>query len=254
MNLLRLLVACFFVFGQCSADIVARRYLRDIARNHRFHAIGSPTQLSLFDDSTPKAIAPNDLWGIRDLLLVGYCGVFLTSSGGRQEVKRAAMSLADLLPTLHPHPPCREQIAAALQGVGQERDKILGAAAASWSCLPAKFSSQSFESPFPEDALDDDEDVMYEKAYQARMVYVNDMASLGACKWSTWPRTCSYWVSLHSMAFLADKLELSRKFLQAVVPLLAGGAIMCGGCTKHFNFMHLDVLSSEILRSQGKYF
>lgn len=278
MKLLRVVVVCFFACGQCSAELLARRYLRNIAHGDRFHAVVSASDLSTpkaaecqagssmpHDDhfhavvsasvSNPKAMMPNDLWAIRDLLLVGYTGVFLTpASGGRQEVRRAAVDLAEMLPKLHPHPPCRQQISAALQGTGQERAKIKAAAAASWSCLPAKYSAQSFDDPFPEDALDeDDEETLNDKAFQARNPYANKQMTLGACRWSTWPRTCSYWVSLHSMACLADKLQLSAKFMQAVVPLFAGGAILCGGCTKHFNFMHSPVLSQEILKGQGNY-
>lgn len=185
-------------------------------------------------------IAPNDLWAIHDLLLVGYSAVFMQKdSAGAEEARQGALSLAKMLPQLHPHGPCREALAAALGDGKVGYDELVRAAKISWSCLPAGFSETSFkfETPFTEAAVNDPG-----LEYQGRMPKVVD-AKLGACEGSKWDRTCSYWTSMHLMAYRADALGLTGLFVKALVPLLAGGATQCGGCTRHFRLLHQPLLS-----------
>ena len=56
-----------------------------------------------------------------------------------------------------------------------------------------------------------------------------------------WPRACSFWVSMHLMALRADlqpdpsvRLELYGHLQN----LIAGGALQCGGCTRHFRYLN----------------
>merc|ERR1712217_227783 len=90
-------------------------------------------------------------------------------------------------------------------------------------------------------------------AHQARdpALVSPDTLDLGACRGSHWPRTCSYWASLHSMAYRADVLGSGRLFLQAAITVLAGGATMCGGCTLHLHDLHYDVLSPAVRNDLG---
>jgi len=93
----------------------------------------------------------------------------------------------------------------------------------------------------------DDEDL----AHHARNPRPLDYSKLGACKGTKWPRTCSYWVSMHTMAYRADALHLSLKFLTALMPILASGATMCGGCTLHMQALHKPVLQPVVISDLG---
>jgi len=66
-------------------------------------------------------------------------------------------------------------------------------------------------------------------AEDARDPFLREPRLLTACRGSHWPRTCSYWASMHSMAYRADALGLGARFLPALLAVLAGGATMCGG-------------------------
>lgn len=44
------------------------------------------------------------------------------------------------------------------------------------------------------------------------------------------------------MAQRADLLGKSKEFMGSIVPILAGGALLCEGCTIHFIAMHKNVL------------
>mmetsp|Transcript_36269 Transcript_36269/g.85096 ORF Transcript_36269/g.85096 Transcript_36269/m.85096 type:complete len:301 (-) Transcript_36269:704-1606(-) len=198
--------------------------------------------------------APNDLWAVHDLLLVGQTGVFMKQdSAGKVEVQEAAYDLAKLLPALHPHAPCRAQLAKVLgSSPGQvaqarpNRDILLKAATTSLQCLPAKFTSADFETFFGEKEMSDSD-----AAYDARMPIPRKAKALGACMSSKWPRTCSYWVSMHAMAYRADVLGLGQTFLKSLVPVLAGGATMCGGCTSHFRALTDPLLSGPVRNDFG---
>lgn len=213
------------------------------------------------DDDLEHAV-PNDLWAIHDLLLAGYTGAFMEKgSPGQIEVEEAALELARLLPALHPHKACRKQLAHMLQTTpGQparpsalERTKshrhLTNVAEATWKCLPAHFFSKSFDRPF----------LSYEMsgrdaAYLSRMTRVRNKHALGVCKGTSWHRTCSYWASMHALAYRADELGFGHVLLKALTTIIAGGATLCGGCTLHFRLMMWPSLSEAVRRDFGKVF
>jgi len=193
------------------------------------------------------AAVPNDLWAVHDLLLAGYAGVFMKpGSAGAAQVQSAAVDFARLLPELHPYGPCRSAIQAASVGAAEGRGEVEAAADASWACLPARFSASSFEKPFTARAIGN-----ATEAAAAKMTKVVDTSQLGTCADSKWPRACSYWVSMHLMAFRADAKSLGAEFFKSVVPLISGGATFCGGCTLHFRLLHNPVLTSEMMNDGG---
>jgi len=170
----------------------------------------------------PADIIPDDLWAVHDLLLAGYTAPFMKEGAGKQEARQSAVKLARLLPQVHPHGPCRARIGAALEGWDpvaepERRAGVTAAAREAWACLPGNFTEASFSTPYTEEAIDS-----LAKAQWARMPSVKQR--LGACEGSQWPRTCSYWSAMHTMAHRADQLELGAQFLGAVMPILAGGA------------------------------
>lgn len=198
----------------------------------------------------PSDIVPDDLWAIHDLLLAGYTAPFMKEGRGRAEVRHSALQLARLLPQIHPHQPCRAQIGSALEGRApfqaepERRAGVVAAARASWACLPGNFTEASFDTPYTEKAIDS-----IKEAQWARMPSVKQR--LGACDGSQWPRTCSYWSAIHTMAHRADQLELGGQFLGAVIPLMAGGATLCGGCTLHLRALHDPVLTEALVEGFG---
>jgi len=198
-------------------------------------------------ESIPANILPNDLWGIHDLVLAGYGAVFMTKgSEGASETQKAAYALAGMLPKVHPYEPCRKLTQQALANATSEESAVIAVADASWACLPAKFNEHSFDAAYTKDSLGN-----YDRANSARNPSVLDVSVLGACQRSAWPRTCSYWSSLHAMAFRADALNLGTEFMHAVVPLLASGSTFCAGCTLHFSALHDTVLSKSFMRDQA---
>jgi len=201
-----------------------------------------------------SGITPNDLWGVHDLLLVGYGGVFMKlDTPGALEVKQAAVELAKLLPQLHPVSECRAAISEVLDSNTEDQAMVSAAAEASWKCLPAAKDTPEFKdamwSPFTEASLWDNM-----KAFASRMTEPRHSDILGQCQDSGWKRTCSYWSSLHLMAYRADVLKLGAEFLRAVFPLLASGVTMCGGCTLHFRAIHKPVLSPALESDFGSIF
>lgn len=90
--------------------------------------------------------------------------------------------------------------------------------------------------------------------FAARFTAVRDRSLLGACKDTHWPRLCSFWVSLHLMAYRADALQVGAEFLRTLVPALSGGGLFCKGCTLHFRLLNRPALSAAILRDEGSYF
>jgi len=189
----------------------------------------------------------NDLWAIHDLLLVGYAAPFMRQgTKGQRDVQDAAVELAQMLPLLHPHPPCRERIEVALAAGYGRRAGLIAAAETSWGCLPASFSSRSFIHPFLPEAIDNPW-----KAYVAGNPLLKDPHLLSACRGSGWPRACSFWVSLHAMAYQADALNIGSRFMRITVAILGGGALQCGGCTIHFQLLHKFVLAPGLVKDFG---
>lgn len=184
----------------------------------------------------PWQITPNDFWAIHDLLLVGYDAYFMKrDSEGQREVQANALELTRLMPQLHPWPPCREQIGAAMAGVDAGAPRVIAAAKAAWRCLPAHYDETSFTTAFVPQALWNPDttkgqgELVEGLAEDARDPFLHNPHVLGACRGSHWPRTCSYWASIHNMAYRADALGLSARFMPAIIAVLAGGATMCGG-------------------------
>jgi len=193
---------------------------------------------------------PTDFWGIRDLVLVGYSALFMKhNSTGMRSIQEGAVELTEMLPQLHPFPLCRSQLKSTLAPIKNERERIIHAARVCLSCLPGKVSVDSFDDPFIEEGMDD-----IDTAQMGKMPEFEDTSSLSVCRNTQWPRTCSYWVSLHAMSYRADLFQLSHRFMNAVVKILAGGALMCHGCTDHFRLLHKPVLSPIILRDTGDMF
>lgn len=166
-----------------------------------------------------------------------------SNSPGQQEVRKSAEAFAAMLPEIHPTAACREAIKTALGDKSSDLIHLRRAADASLSCLPAKFRRESFSDFF--NASDTSGD-FYSEAFKARNPEVLDKEVLGACKTSLWPRACSYWSSLHLMAYRADLLNKGTQFLHAVVPLLAGGSVLCEGCSLHFRLLFQPLLSDDI--------
>ncbi|CAJ1379451.1 unnamed protein product, partial [Effrenium voratum] len=123
------------------------------------------------------------------------------------------------------------------------KELLFKAAETSWSCLPSKYTARDFDHPFLA------EDIGNFQAYKdAKMSkpLLGRRPWKSTCRDSLWPRTCSYWVSMHSLAARADDLSLGEDLLDAVVPIIAGGATFCGGCTRHFRALMKPVLSPPV--------
>lgn len=199
----------------------------------------------------------NDLWAIHDLLLIGEAAIFmLPASPGRAQVQKSSRNFARLVAVLHPYETCRTRLSEALGPYpgpwatqALERSSVVQAAEVAWGCLPAKFKADKFDTNFSAQALDS-----WELAKAARNPILKDSSVLGVCRDSAWARTCSYWASLHAMAARADLLSLSGEFLDAVFPILAGGATLCGGCTRHLKAMVGEVLQPSVVSDEGKQF
>lgn len=172
------------------------------------------------------------------------------ASAGKSEVEESALDLARMLPQIHPYKPCRKQIRIATLRNEMNRQGLIAAANAAWSCLPMGGDGTSitdaFAGAFTPEALDD-------PALQsgARNPSPRQPHTLGVCRKSAWHRTCSYWVSFHAMAFRADLLGLGPRLLHSLANLIAGGATMCGGCTIHFRALHRPVLSNFVAHDFG---
>lgn len=222
---------------------------REVARPPRGAGSGWPAgveELVALSGSAPANA--NDLWGIHDLLLMGYRAPFMKpGSAGLQEVQASAVELAGLLPQVHPHAPCRQRIHEAVAAAAGEA-RVVQAAQAAWDCLPAQFTPASFDIAFTAEGLDSNPGL----AGDARNPKVLNPAVLGACAGTLWHRTCSYWVSLHAMAYRADALQLGPTFLHHALTVLAGGATMCGGCTLHLRVLHKPVLSASVISDLGE--
>lgn len=192
---------------------------------------------------SPKDIIPNDLWALHDLIIVGYGAPFVSTEAAKSEVQEAGKKLVDLMPDLHPYPACRLEVGNVLnQTEANDEVKLVSAIQALWNCLPAKFTADDFNNSLTENYLSANMDAFYE----ARMTVPKDPSVLGACRESKWPRTCSLWSGLHTMALRADALQKGNEFISAVIPILAGGATLCGGCSAHFKALHKPILSQAL--------
>jgi len=217
--------------GMSTPNVLPHRYLRAAAAN--------AGAVRLATREGPLSMKANDMWALHDLLLIGYHGIFLQpNSAAKREVQEAATRLAKMLPRVHPHKACRTVLA---QVVGKSATPDISVVAeAAWACLPQNFSSADFDTAFLKES----------DGAAAKMPRPKEHVELGACQGSGWPRTCSYWVSLHLMAFRADVFRLGTEFVHAVIPLLAGGAVLCNGCTHHLMALHKPVLSESMLRDR----
>mmetsp|Transcript_98936 Transcript_98936/g.191057 ORF Transcript_98936/g.191057 Transcript_98936/m.191057 type:complete len:239 (-) Transcript_98936:706-1422(-) len=210
-----------------TANVLQHRYFRAVAAKSA-------------DGAGLPPAAANDLWAVHDLLLIGYHGIFLAAnSTAKREVQDHATNLAKMLPSVHPHNKCRSDIAKLVGN--NERPNISAVAEAAWACLPARFSASDFDAVFLNET----------DAVAAKMPHPKDQTALSSCSDSNWPRTCSYWIALHQMAFRADALQRGAEFLHAVVPLLAGGALVCDGCTHHLMELHKPVLSESMWKNRS---
>jgi len=215
-----------------------------------------------FSEMTTKnsdaSIEPNDFWALRDLLLISYAGVFMQQgSVGHQVVQAHALDFAGMLPLLHPYAPCRDTISQVLASAPSgsyasdpnNKERLIAVAAAAWSCLPAKFTTASFLTPFTTDMMG-----RLDLSYAAHMTIPVDPSLLGACRESHWPRTCSYWATMHAMSKRADALGVGDRFFDAFASMAAAGATMCAGCTFHWHALHKDFLDPRILQDFGSSF
>lgn len=198
-------------------------------------------------------IIANDLWAIHDMLLVGYGAVFMIpQSGGYWDVQDSSVEFASILKDLHPFEACRTMIGLELKKDYDKKTKVIAVANATWSCLPANFNRTFFEQPFVPEYLDENRAGIYAGRFPTvRKPY---MDLLGSCSDSPWPRTCSYWTALHLMAYRADALMLSNRFLRIMTSLIAGGITMCGGCTLHFRVLLARLLSKNLEEDLGRTF
>eukprot|EP00929_Paragymnodinium_shiwhaense_P059720 TRINITY_DN29895_c0_g1_i1.p1 TRINITY_DN29895_c0_g1~~TRINITY_DN29895_c0_g1_i1.p1 ORF type:complete len:328 (-),score=78.22 TRINITY_DN29895_c0_g1_i1:742-1725(-) len=200
----------------------------------------------------PWSITANDLWSIHDMILIGYDGVFMKrDSPGWLDVRASAVDLVEMLSELHPLQKCRDQLLRALQQPHHNTDKIAEAARVSLECLPGNFTPDDFSVLFDKSHLGNKS-----AAEAAKFPELSDEAvsRLGTCKTSRWPRACSYWSSMHLMAYRAEALSMGKRFLKSMVRLISGGALLCGGCTKHFRLLHKDLLGEGFMRDTCKDF
>jgi len=180
------------------------------------------------DSSTPYSINELDVWGIRDLLLLGKASPLLQDgSAGKPVVVAAAETLAEMLPQIHPVPACQTAVGLA---VGLEAK-----AAACWSCLG--LNPTNFTNPYLPNST---------KFQNAANTDTKFGDLMGACSGTRWPRACSYWSSFHAMGVLADVHGQGRQFLQAISRIIAGGALYCGGCTLHWRYLNKHMLPSAL--------
>eukprot|EP00928_Gymnodinium_smaydae_P052600 TRINITY_DN3660_c0_g1_i1.p1 TRINITY_DN3660_c0_g1~~TRINITY_DN3660_c0_g1_i1.p1 ORF type:complete len:271 (+),score=34.49 TRINITY_DN3660_c0_g1_i1:33-845(+) len=227
----------------------------------------------VISDNKVSDIQENDLWAIRDLILMGYGAVFMKpGSQGMEEARQATVSLLDHLPLFHPVQKCRDAIDAVNQKYALNDDpqlrggssfpdlsmRIKEAAQASWGCLKGhprlgRFSNKFFTGrvALRSEVVDNnctDAQKVNDVAHDARNPYMTGEArkALSACRTTKWFRACSYWVSFHTMAFRADLMGMGQRFLQIIFPIVVSGALGCGGCTTHFRSINMYGLSKHL--------
>jgi hypothetical protein len=141
-------------------------------------------------------------------------------------VQQGAVALANMLDKIHPVPACRKQLAELGPNAA-----LMYKAKATWSCLG--LSASDFDGPITQES---------DHFADTANTDPNFDEKLGACKGSNWPRGCSYWTSMHTMALKADAENLSHEFMSAVLRIISGGALYCFGCTSHWRFLNTNLL------------
>jgi len=241
----------------------------------------------------PSAINKYDLWGLHDLILASYaCVACKDDTNARNEVQKATIDFAKLLPQLHPDETCRGALTTAVAlgdgGDAEDAKLMLNAVAdASWTCLHKDLTCNSTNwfcnvndatarrlqdfgveagrrlsgppppspgppGPGPPVPPGPGPPVLPEpgaphvlvsyksvpKALSRVSAYTNVPdgletlnLTLAACaeKNTVWSRACSYWAIMHTFGLRADAKSKGWEFLKSLVPMLAGGALMCEG-------------------------
>lgn len=185
----------------------------------RHHARKAPSK-------DPQGITPLDVWAIHDMLLLGYKAPLVQDNTEKLAVQQGADSLSKLLDKIHPVAACRDAIGKA--------DTFEGKAEASWSCLG--LTETNFTGPI----------TSANGKYDAANTVPNFDSMLGACAGSKWPRACSYWSAFHTMGVRADAMHKAHEFFDAILRIIAGGALYCFGCTSHWRLLNRFLLPPEL--------
>jgi len=201
-----------------------------LGRNHASATNRLDSSAVFSPASNLNSAVPLDLWAIHDLLIVGRKGPLLqpTASASHQMVDVAANKLGSLMCDIHPVPACREAVCQA--------DSLVTKAEASWNCLG--LTADNFTEAYTSDS---------QANVDVDRTTPLFMDRLGVCRDSQWQRACSYWISMHALSIRADIAQKGQEFLQAVVEIIAGGALYCSGCTNHFRLLNKNLLSAEVI-------
>lgn len=175
---------------------------------------------------------------------------------GLLAVQGAAVDLAHLLPYLHPVPHCRKSFSDVIKACRQdkacgEEDFITRMAAEAWECIGIKehhiiptCEGKGECSGSPITSLrNSDGSILQVKNILPYSNFRVEGIELGVCQHgpvgddgyptgsTKWVRACSYWTAFHSLALRADALggHLPNILLGAVMRIVAGGALWCGG-------------------------
>lgn len=185
---------------------------------------------------------------------------------GLMATRDAAIDLAHLLPALHPVRTCRESFEVILRNCSNDSScddekLITRMAAESWECVGIKddmiiptchngrgtMTVDDEEVPCKGKPITtlrtDDNELLQMDNSNPYSNYRVEGIDLGVC-WqgklgsdgyptgkTKWLRACSYWTAFHTMALRADALggEYANLLLRALVPIVSGGALWCGG-------------------------
>lgn len=203
-------------------------------------ALLGPQEISEDSPDSPSRINKFDLWGIHDMLIAGYACPACEADAEKRKVEDATVEFAKLLPEIHPIKKCRDGFqAVANRHEGGEggmplhtEDMINMMAETSWTCLDKSFTCSS-DSWF---CTIQDASIPGLKKYASRPsvpAFVGPLAgNLGACstvnpKETQWSRACSFWSVIHVLGIRADALRKQIELLSSLVPILAGGALLC---------------------------
>jgi len=182
-----------------------------------------------------QEVSANDFHGLHDILLIGYSGIG-TKTGEADEIARQSVeNMIELLPQVHPVPGCRAAIDAVLQQMPKaerhgfyRKSRVVAVAQVAWDCLPAKFTTDSFNVSFTQDNMHERDSLGRPEARNPK-VEVGVKAQLGACRGSSWDRTCSFWSLLHVMTARAEMAGIGPAFVAAWISAIFSGATMCKG-------------------------
>jgi hypothetical protein len=210
---------------------------------------------------------PNDLFSVRDFIVVGWSAVFVHDpllTEGAYRIRELVLDFIKMLPHVHPYEPCRkafgEIVANNSEVINHSYDEpacwwnktnqseaeamvILPAAQAAWDCLPAKFQEEDFASTWNETSKTGEEgstgtftpDFIHQCGWHEQgmkpSLAPEKQEMLGTCRTTKWTRTCSYWTSMHLMMALAESqsVALGGKLLMTLFQIIFGGATMCRG-------------------------